>query len=298
MAGRVHADEAGSLLPLRLVGHLNTAEFRTRRIVLVVEFDREDVVVARHRPIRPERRGLAIMHGIVAAQLREQRPPGVVLIEVGIADVDRRQPALLPPGPSLPSPRSVAAFRAISIPTIGADAVASKAGRDWPAANLQPCHASMRGLSTGVRADSFGTNHRIGRNDHSGFRRHHHRRGHVGPVPALPAARTGPARAGVRGRDRCRRHLVLEPLSRRALQFRKLFLRLLVLEGIAAGMGLVRAFRRPAGNAALSQLRRRQVRPAPRHPVSQPGHGGRLRRGHAKLDHYAGGRQPASARAS
>ena len=31
--------------------------------------------------------------------------------------------------------------------------------------------------------------------------------------------------------DRCRRHLVLEPLSRRALRFRELFLRLLVLEG-------------------------------------------------------------------
>ena len=34
------------------------------------------------------------MHGIVAAQLRKQRPPGVVLIKMGIADVDRRQLAL------------------------------------------------------------------------------------------------------------------------------------------------------------------------------------------------------------
>jgi hypothetical protein len=34
------------------------------------------------------------MHGIVAAQLFEQRPPGVVLIKVGIADVDRGQLAL------------------------------------------------------------------------------------------------------------------------------------------------------------------------------------------------------------
>ena len=108
MAGRVHADEAGALLALRLVGHLNTAEFRTRRIVLVIELDRKNVVVARHRPIRPERRGLAIMHGIVAAQLFEQRPPGVVLIKVGIADVDRRQLALQRLGhrlpPLLPSP--------------------------------------------------------------------------------------------------------------------------------------------------------------------------------------------------
>ena len=38
-------------------------------------------------------------------------------------------------------------------------------------------------------------------------------------------------------------------------------------QGAAGGMELVRAFRRPAGDAALPQLRRRQVRPAPRHPV-------------------------------
>ena len=36
------------------------------------------------------------------------------------------------------------------------------------------------------------------------------------------------------------------------------------------GMGLDRAFRSAAGDAALSQLRRRQVRPAPRHHVQQP----------------------------
>ena len=57
-------------------------------------------------------------------------------------------------------------------------------------------------------------------------------------------------------------------------------------------MGLVRAFCRPAGDAALLQLCRRQVRPASRYPVSQPGDGGRLRRGCKKLDHYARGRQP------
>ena len=158
----------------------------------------------------------------------------------------------------------------------------------------------MRGLSTGARADSLqailepilGTNHKRGSDADSGLRRHHHRRGHVGPVPALPAARTRFSRARVRGRHRCRRHLVLEPLSRRALRFRKLFLRLFVLEGVAAGMGVVGAFCRPAGDAALSQLRRRQVRPAPRYPVSQPGDGGGLRRRLAELEHYARRRQP------
>ena len=94
VAGRVHADEIRPLLPLGLVGHLDTAELRGRGIVFMVEFDGKDVVVARDRPIRAERRGLAIMHGIVAAQLREQRPPDVVLIEAGVADVDRRKAAL------------------------------------------------------------------------------------------------------------------------------------------------------------------------------------------------------------
>src|SRR5260370_42044719 len=60
----------------------------------MVKFDREDVVVTRHRPIGSILRRLAVMDGIVAAQLREQRPPGVFLIELGIADIDRRQRAL------------------------------------------------------------------------------------------------------------------------------------------------------------------------------------------------------------
>ncbi len=41
--------------------------------------------------------------------------------------------------------------------------------------------------------------------------------------------------------------------------------------GAAGGVELVRAFRRPAGDAALPQPRRRQVRPAPRHPSSAAG---------------------------
>ena len=42
-------------------------------------------------------------------------------------------------------------------------------------------------------------------------------------------------------------------------------------------MGLEGAFCPPAGNAALPQLRRRQVRPAQRHPVPEPRDGGALR---------------------
>src|SRR5438445_8593517 len=61
-----------------------------------------------------------------------------------------------------------------------------------------------------------------------GLRRDRHRRRDFRPVYALPLARTGHDRAGLRGRHECRRHLVLEPLSRRALRFRKLDLWLLL----------------------------------------------------------------------
>ena len=69
MSRRVHPDKTNPLLPLGLIGDLDAAKFRTRRVICVVEFDREDVVITRHRPIRSERRGFAAMHRIVAAEL-------------------------------------------------------------------------------------------------------------------------------------------------------------------------------------------------------------------------------------
>ena len=57
-------------------------------------------------------------------------------------------------------------------------------------------------------------------------------------------------------------------------------------------MGLDRALRAPAGDRALPQPRRRQVRPAPGHPVQEPGDGGRLRRGRRRLGDHARGRPP------
>ena len=94
----------------------------------------------------------------------------------------------------------------------------------------------------------------------------------------------GLAGAGVRGRHRRRRHLVLEPLSRRALRFRELFLRLLLLAGAAGGMGLVRAFRRPAGNAALSATTSPTSSTcAATSSSAAASTAAHLRRGHAKL---------------
>ena len=77
-----------------------------------------------------------------------------------------------------------------------------------------------------------------------------------GMYQLLPPARTRHAGAGVRGRHRRRRHLVLEPLSRRALRFRKLFLRLLVLAGTAAtngtGPSISPASRKPCATSTTS----------------------------------------------
>src|SRR5215469_5330477 len=100
-----------------------------------------------------------------------------------------------------------------------------------------------------------------------GLRRDRHRRRNFRPVYALSPARAGHDRAGLRGRHECRRHLVLEPLSRRALRFRKLDLWLLLFQGADAGMGLEGALLPSARHAGISELRRRQVRPAPGHTV-------------------------------
>src|SRR6516225_9053992 len=90
-----------------------------------------------------------------------------------------------------------------------------------------------------------------------GLRRDRHRRRDFRPVYALPPARTGHDRAGVRNRHERRRHLVLEPLSRRALRFRKLDLWLFLFQGADAGMGLEGALLPPARHAGISELRRR-----------------------------------------
>src|ERR1700736_6903521 len=93
-----------------------------------------------------------------------------------------------------------------------------------------------------------------------GLRRDRHRRRNFRYVYALPPARIGHDRAGLRGRHERRRHLVLEPLSRRAFRFRKLDLWLLLLRGADGGMGLEGAFLPPARHAGIPELRRRQVR--------------------------------------
>src|SRR5512138_1743073 len=73
--------------------------------------------------------------------------------------------------------------------------------------------------------------------------------------------------------------LVLDALSGRALRFRKLHLRLFVLEGTAQRVALEGALLAAAGEPALPELRRRQVRLAKVHAVQPQGRGCNLRRG-------------------
>ena len=89
---------------------------------------------------------------------------------------------------------------------------------------------------------------------------------------------------GVRAGHRRRRHLVLEPLSRRALRHREHAVFVLVLGRTAAGVGMDRALRRAAGDPEIRQPRRRPLQPAPRHPVQHPRRLDRLQRGHRSLD--------------
>ena len=110
-------------------------------------------------------------------------------------------------------------------------------------------------------------------------RSHRRRRRRRRHLPDQAAGRPRHRGHRARGRRRSRRHLVLEPLSRRALRFGELHLRLLLLARAARRMALEGALLRPAREPALPQPRRRQVRPAPAHAVQLPGRRGALRRG-------------------
>src|SRR5204862_5088658 len=86
-------------------------------------------------------------------------------------------------------------------------------------------------------------------------------------------------RAGARRCARSRRDLVLEPLPRRTIRLGELYLRLFVLEGIARRVALEGTLFGAAGELALSQLCRGQIRSAQIHAVQLQGRGGALRRG-------------------
>ncbi len=70
----------------RLFADRDAAFFR--RIDLVIGVDFLDVRVPRHRPVRTVEAVLAVVHRIFAAQAGEIRPPAVVAVQFGAADVD------------------------------------------------------------------------------------------------------------------------------------------------------------------------------------------------------------------
>src|SRR4029077_11168885 len=109
---------------------------------------------------------------------------------------------------------------------------------------------------------------------------------------APPLARPGLHGPGVRGRRWRRRHVVLEPLSGRALRRREHGLLVLVLGGAAAGVALDRALLRPAGDLEVREPRGGPLRPATRHPVRHARDDGRLRRGDRSLAHRDRPRRP------
>ena len=91
-------------------------------------------------------------------------------------------------------------------------------------------------------------------------------------------------RGGARDRRRRRRHLVLEPVPGRTLRHPLGRLLLQLGPRPAAGVAVVRALRRTTGDPPLRAVRRRQARPASRHPVQHPGDVRRVERRDQPLD--------------
>ncbi len=116
-------------------------------------------------------------------------------------------------------------------------------------------------------------------------RRRGDRRGRVfRALPAPPTARTGVLHAGVRARRRRRRHLVLEPLSGRALRRREHAVFLFLRRRPAAGMALAGKILGPARHSRLRQPCRRPLRPEEGHHLRHDRDRRAFRRGRAPLD--------------
>ena len=113
---------------------------------------------------------------------------------------------------------------------------------------LHAGRASCPASAAGARLRRAGDRPRAGA---ARARRDRRRRRLRRAVRAAPPARARAERAGVRAGRRRRRHLVLEPLSRRALRHRVAGLLVLVLRGARAGMGVDRALSGRAGDPAL-----------------------------------------------
>ena len=166
---------------------------------------------------------------------------------------------------------SVAAASRGEIPDLIAAAVAGALAKGLASARRNEGAHDDESRPTPARSDH-----------HWGWRRRH--------LPDVPVAGTGHRGDCAGSRGRPGRDLVLESLSGRPVRLGELHLRLLLLQRTARGVGVERALRRPAGDAALPQSRRGQVRSAPPHAVRLQGRGRVVRRRRLLLDRAPGGR--------
>ena len=115
-------------------------------------------------------------------------------------------------------------------------------------------------------------------------RRHHRRRGRRRPLchPSPAQARAEGAR--LRGRQRRRRHVVLEPLSGLPLRRREHGVLVFLLQRAAAGLEVARALRHAAGDPALYRSRRRPLRSQARYSARHAHPIGRLQQQDQPLD--------------
>ncbi|MET4736386.1 hypothetical protein ABIF73_000525 [Bradyrhizobium japonicum] len=91
VARRIHRDETLAAQVRVDVADGDAAERGGRGEHRMVGLDLHDVVVARHRPVRPEHRVLAIVHGILAAQAIEIGPERIRPEQLGIARIELLQ---------------------------------------------------------------------------------------------------------------------------------------------------------------------------------------------------------------
>jgi hypothetical protein len=98
VARRIHRDEAGEDLVRRPLRQRDAAQEGVGGEAGVVGIHRQDVLVTRHRPVRPEALAHHVMHRVLLAQPLEVPADDVLLEQVTLADVDllqRHRPGLV-----------------------------------------------------------------------------------------------------------------------------------------------------------------------------------------------------------
>ena len=92
MARRIHLNEHRCRFPVARCGcGISDGDHRLGGVALMISIDAQDIVEARNRPERTEGTASAVVHGIFITQAGKVRPPAVVGIERGIADIDLAQ---------------------------------------------------------------------------------------------------------------------------------------------------------------------------------------------------------------